>query len=211
VIGEGTREILEGDAAMSQETRRSITVKRDDAGLNANLRGLAEKHGVNAPIKLVKHMVGGGGGEATEAIGARRSDRHSRRANEGERRLVSWQAHANGLEPGAHQARNLRSRRGNNRERTRPEGICKEFDAWIGERSLGEEVGEVGAIGDVHDERIKGWATLRLKDACDRWRIKYVRSKAVDGFGGEGDKAASPNDRRGARHGFRGGVCGACA
>jgi len=124
---------------------------------------------------------------------------------------MSWQAHANGIEPGTHQARDLRSRSSNNRECTWPEGICKKFDAWIGECSLGEEVGEVGAVGDVHDERIKGWATLRLKDACDRWRIEGVRSKAVDRFSGEGNEAASPNDRRGARHGFRSGVRSACA
>jgi hypothetical protein len=211
VIGECTRDIFKGDAAVSQQTSRSAAIKCDDAGLNANLGCLAEEHGVNAPIELLQHMVGGSGREATEAIRTRRSDRRPCRANEGECHLVSWQAHANGIEPGAHQARNLGSRRGNNRERTRPEGICKKFDAWVGERSLGEEVGQVGAIGDVHDERIKGRATLRLKDACDRWRIERVRSKAVDSFGGEGDKTASPNDCRGARHGFRGGVCGACA
>jgi hypothetical protein len=211
VISEGARKIFKGNAAVSQQTSRSAAIKCDDAGLNTYIGCLAEEHGVNAPIELLQYMVGGSGREATEAIGARRSDRRSRRANEGERRLVSWQAHANGIEPGAHQARNLRSCSSNDRECTWPEGICKEFDPWVGERSLGEEVGKVSAIGDVHDERIKGWATLRLKDTRNRWRIKGARPEAVDGFGGEGDKAASPNDRRGARHGFRGGVCGACA
>jgi hypothetical protein len=94
------------------------------------------------------------------------------------------------------------ARSGNNRECTWPEGICKEFDAWVGERSLGEEVGEVGAISDVHDERVKSRATLRLKDACDSRRIKRVRSEPVDSFGGEGDEATGPNDRRSARHRF---------
>jgi hypothetical protein len=210
VIGEHTCEFLKGDAAMSQEARRSATVKSDNAGLNANLRRFAEQNGVYATIKLFEHMVGGGGGEPPKTIRAWRGDRRSRRANEGERRLVSWQARANRLKTGTHQARNLRLRGGNDRERAWPEGIRKDRDPWIGERSLGEEVGKVGAISDVHDEWIKGWATLRLKDACDRWRIECVRSEAVDRLSGEGHEAASSNDRRGARHGFRGGVWRSC-
>ena len=124
---------------------------------------------------------------------------------------MSGQAHANGLESGADQTRNLRSRSGNDCECTRPEGICKEFDARVGERSLGEEVDEVGAISDVHDERVKRRATLRLKDPCNCGRIKRVRSEPVHRFGGEGDEAAGPNDRRGTRHGFGGGVRSASA
>ena len=97
------------------------------------------------------------------------------------------------------------ARGGNDGECTRPEGICKEFDARVGERSFGEEPREVVTIGDVHDEWIKGWATLRLKDPCNCGRIKRVRSEPVHSFGGEGDEAAGPNDRRGTRHGFGGG------
>jgi hypothetical protein len=113
---------------------------------------------------------------------------------------MSRQAHANRLKTGTHQARNLRSRGGNNREWTRPEGIRKEVDAWVGERGLSEEVGEVGTIGDVHDERIKCWATLRLEDPCDGRSVKGVCSKAVDRLRRKGDKATRPNDRRGTRH-----------
>jgi hypothetical protein len=211
VIGEHTCEFLKRDAAMSQEARRSITVKSDDARLNANLRRFAEQHGVNATIELFEHMVGGGGGEPPKTIRAWRGDWCSRRANESQSRFVSRQAHANRLKTGTHQARNLWSRGGNDRERTWPKGIRKDRDTWIGERSLSEEVCELSAIGDVHDERIKGWATLRLKDACNRWRIESVRSKAVDRLGGEGDEPTCANDCRGAWHRFRSGVCGSRA
>jgi hypothetical protein len=61
VIRERTCEILEGDAAMSQEACRSINVKRDHTGLNTNLRRFAEQYGVNASIELFEHMVGGSG------------------------------------------------------------------------------------------------------------------------------------------------------
>jgi hypothetical protein len=82
VIGEHMCKILKGDAAVSQQTSRSAAIKCDNTRLNANLRGLAEKHSVNAPIKLLQYMVGGSRREATEAISARRSDRRSRRANQ---------------------------------------------------------------------------------------------------------------------------------
>jgi hypothetical protein len=154
VVGEHPCEFLKRDAAMSQKARRSIGIKCDNARLNANLCRLADQHGVNAPIKLLQHMVGGGGGEATEAIRTWRCDRRSCCANECECRFVSWEAHANGLESGADQTRNLMSRSGNDRECTWPEGICKDRDARVGERSFGEEPREVVTIGDVHDERL---------------------------------------------------------
>jgi hypothetical protein len=211
VVSEDTGEILKGDPTVSQESCRPAGIKRHHAGFNANLCRFAEQHGVNASIELFEHMVGGGGGEATEAIGTWRSDRRSCRANERQCRLVSWEAHANRLKTGTHQARNLRPRRSNDGEGSWPEGVCKNRDARVGERSLGEEVGEVGAISDVHDERVKGWTTLRLKDACDRWRIERVRSEAVDRLGGKGDEAASSNDCCGTRHRLSGGVRGARA
>jgi cyclopropane fatty-acyl-phospholipid synthase-like methyltransferase len=61
VIGEHTCEFFKRDAAMSQEACRSINVKRDHTGLNANLRRFAEQYGVNASIELFEHMVGGSG------------------------------------------------------------------------------------------------------------------------------------------------------
>ena len=75
---------------MSQEARRSATVKSDNAGLNANLRRFAEQHGVYATIELFEHMVGGGGGEPPKTIRAWRGDWCSRRAKQCQRRLVSW-------------------------------------------------------------------------------------------------------------------------
>jgi hypothetical protein len=113
---------------------------------------------------------------------------------------MSRQAHANRLKSSANETRNLRSRGGNNREWTWPEGIRKEADAWVGERCLSEEAGEVGTIGDVHDERIKRWTTLRLEDPCNGRSVKSICAKAVDRLCRKGDKATRPNDRRGTRH-----------
>lgn len=211
VIDEHPCEIFKRDAAVSQEARSSITVKGDDAGLNADLRRLAKQHGVNAPIKLLEHVVGGGGGESSEAIRTWRSDRRSSSAKEGERRFVSRQAHTDRLETSADQSRNLGSRRGNDRQCTWPESIRKEGDTRIGEGVLSEEARKVGTIGNVHDQWIKGWAPLCLKDPGNRWGIEGVRSESVHGFGGKGDKPTCANDCCGARHRFRSGVCGACA
>jgi hypothetical protein len=208
VIGEHSREIFQRDAAVSQEARRSFTVEGDNAGLNANLRRLTEQHRVNAPIKLLEHVVGGGGREASEAIRTWRSDRRSGSANESQSRFVSRQAHADRLEPSADQPRNLGSRRGNDRECTWPEGVRQESHTWISECVLSEEARKVGAISDVHDERVKGWTTLRLKDSCNGWSIEGVRTEAVHGLGGEGDEPTCANDCRGAWHRFRSGVCG---
>jgi hypothetical protein len=209
MVGEHPREIFKRSTAVSQQTSRSAAIKCDDTGLNTYIGCLSEENRVNAPVKLLKHMVGGGGGETPETICARRSNRRARRTNERERRLVPWEAHTNGVEPGPHETRNLRPRSGNDREGTWPEGIRKDRDARIYERIIGEEAGEIGAFGNVHDERVKGWAALRLKDACDSRRVKRICSESVDGLCGEGEKATSPNDRCGARHRIRCRVRGA--
>ena len=113
---------------------------------------------------------------------------------------MSRQAHADRLEPSADQPRNLGSRRGNDRECTWPEGVRQESDARIGKGLRREKLGKVGAIGNVHDQWIKGWTTLRLKDSCNGWSIKGVRTEAVHGLGGEGDEPTGANDCRGAWH-----------
>jgi hypothetical protein len=187
VIGEEAREFLERNTAMPQEARRTTDIESNDARLHANIGCVTEQDCVDAPIELFEDMVGGGGGESPKAIRTWRSDRRSSGANEGKRRLVSWQTHAHRFEPGTYEPRNFGSRRGNDREWPWPEGIREDADARIGKGTLGEKVGEVGTIGDVHDERIKGGATLRLKDACDGGRIEGIGTESVDRLGRECD------------------------
>jgi hypothetical protein len=201
-VCEHPSEILQRDATVSQESRWPAGIKGNDTRLNANLRRLTKQHRVDAPIKLFEYVFGGGGREASEAIRTWRSDRRSGSANESQCRFVSRETHADGLQPSADQPRNLRSCRGNDRECTWPESVRQESDTRIGKCVLSEETGKVGSIGNVHDEWIKRWATLRLKDSCNSWGIEGVRSEAVHGFGGEGDKSARANDRRSARHRF---------
>jgi hypothetical protein len=199
-VCEHPSEILQRDATVSQESRWPAGIKGNDTRLNANLRRLTKQHRVDAPIKLFEHVLGGGGREASEAIRTWRSNRRSGSADESQCRFVSRQAHADRLQPSADQPRNLRSRGGNNREWTWPEGIRKEVDARVAERGLSDEADKVGTIGDVHDERIKCWAALCLKDPCYGRSVKGVCPKAVDRLRRKGDKATRSNDRRGTRH-----------
>ena len=52
-------------------------------------------------------------------------------------------------------------------------------------------------LGDVGDERIGGGAAFGDEDALKCLWVEGVCAESVDGFGGEGDKAATADELRG--------------
>jgi hypothetical protein len=132
-----------------------------------------------------------GGGELGKEIGARRSDWRSGGTNQRARKVVVWEPNANGWEARPNEAWDAWCCRRDDREWPRPEGVGEECDARIFECGGGEDEREISAVGNVHDERVKGWPPLRFKNTRDCDWIKRIRAESVDRLGGEGDKATS--------------------
>ena len=139
------------------------------------------------------------GGELTEEIGARRGDWRSGGTNQRPRKVVIRESHANGWEARPNEARDAWCCRRDDREWSWPEGVGKKSDAWIFECGGGEDEREIGAVGNVHDERIKRWSSFRFEDARDCDRIQRVGTESVDRLSGEGDKSTSTQQCRRAR------------
>ena len=102
-----------------------------------------------------------------------------------------WEPHPNGWEARPDESWNARCCGRDDRERSWPEGVGEERDARIFECGGGEDEREIGAVGNVHDERIKGWPSLGFEDARDCDWIERISAESVDRLGGEGDKATS--------------------
>jgi hypothetical protein len=132
-----------------------------------------------------------GGGELAEEVRARRGDRCPGGADQRARKVVVWESDANSGETRSDESWDAWCCRRDDREWSRPEGVSKKSDAWIFECCGGEDEREIGAIGNVDDQRIKRWSPFRFKDARDCDRIQRVGTESVDRLGGEGDKAAS--------------------
>ena len=62
----------------------------------------------------------------------------------------------------------------------------------------GDDVGELGLIGDVDDEGIPGRTLFGGEDGGHRRGVKGVAAKPVDSFRGKGDETAGVKDLRGA-------------
>ena len=102
-----------------------------------------------------------------------------------------WEPHPNGWEARPDESWNARCCGRDDREWSWPEGVGEERDARIFECGGGEDEREIGAVGNVHDERIKGWPSLGFEDARDCDWIERISAESVDRLGGEGDKATS--------------------
>ena len=127
----------------------------------------------------------------TEEIGARRRDRRSGGADQRARKIVIREPHANSGETRSDKSWDAWCCRRDDCERPWPEGVGEERDTRIFERGGGEDEREIGAVGNVHDERIKGWSPLRFKNAGDCDWIERVSAEPVDRLSGKGDKATS--------------------
>ena len=102
-----------------------------------------------------------------------------------------WESDANSGETRSDESWDSWCCRRDDRERSRPEGVGEKCDARIFKRGGGEDEREIGAVSNVHDERIKGGPPLRFEDARDGDWIKRIGAEPVDRLGGEGDKATS--------------------
>ena len=60
VVSENLLKILQRNAAISEQARRPTSIECNHTRLQADLRCIADKNRINAPIELLQHMVSGG-------------------------------------------------------------------------------------------------------------------------------------------------------
>jgi hypothetical protein len=124
----------------------------------------------------------------SEEIGTRRRNWHTSGADQRACHFMSWEPHPNAWEACANQFRDCLGCWGDDRERPWPEGVRECAHARITERTGSEDAREFRAIGNVDDQRVKRWSTLRRKDPRNGDRIRCVSAETIDRLRWEGDK-----------------------
>jgi hypothetical protein len=79
------------------------------------------------------------------------------------------------------------------RQWARPKRLAQQ-----GKRSwqLPDYANELGIIGDMHDERIVGWAPFGSENCLHSLRIAGITGEAIDSFGWHRNNPTPPNNRR---------------
>jgi len=192
-------EHFEGDAAGAQEGD-VVGADIDDGGFDADfatvLGGFAavEDEG-DAAVEFGVDVRGAGGGDEAGAVGARGGDGAVEGAEEGVGDLVAGTADGDGGAAGGDEGAD-----GGAAGQDESEGAGPEFfGEALGDGGEGGDAGAGGGeVGDVDDEGVGGRAVFGLVDFLDGVGAAGVGAEAVDGFGGEGDELALPQefDRR---------------
>jgi len=133
-----------------------------------------------------------GGRDAGEGVGAGGGDGDPRALDEGARHRVRRDAHADGVESGAHRIGDLAGAREDEGERPGPEGGGQGARQ---RRDLARDAPHLRHVGHVDDERVERGAPLGGIDPLHRPLAEGVGPQAVDRLGGEGDEPAGANDR----------------
>ena len=149
------------------------------------------ENGVDAAVEVIEHVVGGGGADVAEDVGAGSSDGNSGLADEFKRDWVRGHAHADEWTAGGDGVGDGGGARQKQRERTGPEVVHEVADD---RRQRGDQAIEHGVLvhgaGDVDDDGIPCGTLLGDKDAGHSVWVEGICAEAVDGFGGQGDESA---------------------
>ncbi len=156
----------------------------------------AVEHDPDAPVELRQDMLGAGGADASEAVGAGGRDGHAGSLQQRVRHGVIGHAQADRLEARGDDARDARSLSQDERQRSGPAGGRQ--DGHSGIVGIGRlcVTADLACVREMDDERVEGRAFLGCEDAGDGLGIEGIRPQPVDGLGREGDELAGPDGGR---------------
>jgi hypothetical protein len=164
---------------------------RDDSGFQAHLAGAAVEKKRSFIAKCVADVLGCGGREMSETIGAGCGDGKIRGSKKGEGNRMAGDTEADRGEASGHLVGN--------------DGLLWDDESKrAGPVFAGEAAGFVGPVGsefasllngmNVNDERAGRGALLQCIDFADGDRVEGVGAEAVDSFCGENDEATGTKD-----------------
>lgn len=178
--------------------------ERKNGGLDANVAGTAVEYVVHVRSQATADVVGGGGRELREAVGAGGGERDAGGLDQCERDGVSGHAQAYGGKAGGDDQGNCPRRR-----RCRAMlgrccvGLGKDQCQRAGPELLGQAGGGIGP-GDervghfirrhVNDQGAGCGPAFDGEDTGDGFRIQGVGAEAIDRFGGERDQTSSAEE-----------------
>ena len=185
-------DVFDGDAAGTQNDGR-VECHEDYGRFDTDAAIPAVEDEVDSLAKLFPHVIGRGGTDGTEPVGAGSRDRDAGGVQQFGGEGMVGDADADRVESGRHEVGDDRPFGKDDRERTRPEpiGQCLRVVGKITEKSL-----ERIAFGDVDDEGIEFRSPFRFEDSRDSIRLERIAAESLDDLGRERNEPPATDDFR---------------